>query len=367
MPTLRLSHAPRLLLAATAGLLVSALAGPASAGPRLPGRADLKVPQLLRRVVGLRGLLSTPRDAWPAHFKREAAIRAIETEIHERPDLENTFRDYYGHLGGKTLWRTRDALVMLGIGTVVNIGGFLQPHLLIPYLLAGVALDVFNFASRAYEVARMKRRTTVALLRDGRIPEELLAPHRDAVGAVEELGPGLPPAPPRGRARARLHENRLPGAVQKVFSLISTVAAHPTKWKSRWTREVALQALEAEVHKVPHLEWAFEQRYGELGGRSLWSLRDAVVMAGIGEAINIGGFLQPNLLVPYLVAGVAADLGTFGLRLASVARTRRQTLLSLIADGTVPDALLAPFNAALGRAPTDRNHAPRRARVAPSL
>jgi hypothetical protein len=115
-----------------------------------------------------------------------------------------------------------------------------------------------------------------------------------------------------------------------------------------WRRGQALRQLERAVHADPRLEAKFEQRFGLLGGKKQFSNRGAWAALGIGTAVNIGGFIQSNLLIPYLIAGAAVDLSAFAGRFISTRRMRRQTMLSLIKDGSIPARILEPHRGALG-------------------
>lgn len=159
-------------------------------------------------------------------------------------------------------------------------------------------------------------------------------------------------APPAKHAVVHVHA---PDALRKTLAVLRAAGGlTPRRINTRWRRERALLAIEKQLHADPQLDHLFDARYGELGGTKLWSKREALVALAIGTAVNIGGFLQPELIVPYLLLGVGVDLGNFSHSVVNVTRARRATTLSLLADGLVPQEIVAPHAAALAAPPRPR-------------
>ena len=144
---------------------------------------------------------------------------------------------------------------------------------------------------------------------------------------------GLPAPPPcRG-----LH----PVQTLRAFHPIQAV-------RGRWRQGRALRQLEKVILSKPRVVVKLEERFGKLGGKKQFASRGALAMLGIGTAVNIGGFLQSDLLIPYLIAGAVVDLSAFATHIIGNRRQRNKALISLIEDGTISDTDLHPFRKALG-------------------
>lgn len=154
-------------------VLVSSFGGPAFASPP-PVPVVAPRPALPKRMVlGVKG--------W---WAQRRALRAVERTIHEDPKLEKRFEEHFARLGGKKLWQAKDAWIALGIGSAINFGGYLQPEALIPYLIAGIAVDVGSFSVRQLANARARRKTLTAMIADHSVPMQVLKPHRQALGSL---------------------------------------------------------------------------------------------------------------------------------------------------------------------------------------
>lgn len=156
-----------------------------------------------------------------------------------------------------------------------------------------------------------------------------------AVILIVSVAHAAPPAP----APAPVHRTR-PHLFQNL--------------RARWQQGRALRRLEKIILAKPRLSVKFEERYGKLGGKKQFAARGPLAMLGIGTAVNIGGFIQSELLIPYLVAGAALDLSAFATHVIGNRRQRRKTLVSMIEDGTISNTDLRPFRKALGM--TDKGH-----------
>lgn len=125
--------------------------------------------------------------------------------------------------------------------------------------------------------------------------------------------------------------------------------AHPIQTlRAVWQRERALRALERVVQAKPRLAVKYQERYGRISGGKQFTSRGPVAMLGIGTAVNIGGFIQSDQLIPYLILGAAVDLSAFATHMVGTGRLRRKTIISLIEDHTISDTDLKPFRDALG-------------------
>jgi len=130
---------------------------------------------------------------------------------------------------------------------------------------------------------------------------------------------------------------------------------HPFKASTaRWQQGRALRKLEQVVLAKPRIAIKFEERYGKIGGKNQFASRGPLAMLGIGTAVNLGGFIQSDQLVPYLVAGAVVDLSAFATHVIGTRRQRRKAIVSMIEDGTISSTDLHPFRKALGM--TDKGH-----------
>jgi len=124
--------------------------------------------------------------------------------------------------------------------------------------------------------------------------------------------------------------------------------------KARWCQARALGALEQQVLAKPRMVIKFEEHYGKVGGKNQFRAKGALAMLGIGTAVNLGGFIQSELLIPYLVAGAVVDLSAFATHVIGTRRQRRKAMISMIEDGTISSTDLHPFRKALGM--TENGH-----------
>jgi hypothetical protein len=122
------------------------------------------------------------QNKWQQH----QALNAIEKAIHGDPALEKEFLDHYAEIGGRKIVSTKDAYVMLAIGSLVNIGGYLQPDVLMPYLLAGAAIDATTFSTRVYSVKKMKRQTILSMMQQGMLPVTLTTQYQDLLAPLSK-------------------------------------------------------------------------------------------------------------------------------------------------------------------------------------
>jgi hypothetical protein len=130
---------------------------------------------------------------------------------------------------------------------------------------------------------------------------------------------------------------------------------HPVKAvRARLRQRRALRKLERVVLARPRLAVRFEERYGKIGGKNQFGARGPLAMLGLGTIVNIGGFIQSEQLIPYLIAGGLVDLSAFATHIINNRRQRRKTIVSMVEDATISNTCLRPFRAALGM--TDKGH-----------
>ena len=135
---------------------------------------------------------------------------------------------------------------------------------------------------------------------------------------------------------------------------------HPIKAvKAKWQKERALMKLEKVVRAKPRLAVKFRERYGKLGGKRQFGTRSEWAMMTFGTAINIGGVVDPERSLHYLVASTIVNLGTVARHVFSIKRMRRKTIISMVEDNTISNTDLKPFRKALGLASNGRRLTPR--------
>ena len=128
---------------------------------------------------------------------------------------------------------------------------------------------------------------------------------------------------------------------------------------AKWRKERALLQLEKVVRAKPRLAVKFRERYGKLGGKRQFGTRSEWAMMTLGTAINIGGVVDPDRMMHYLIAGTAVNLATVARHVFSIKRMRRKTLISMVEDGTISKTDLKPFRKALGLSANGRRLTPR--------
>lgn len=159
-----------------------------------------------------------------------------------------------------------------------------------------------------------------------------------AVALSVSLAHATPPAPPP-----------VPPAHGVLHPVQTLRAFHPIQaLRGRLRQGRALRQLEKVILSKPRVVVKLEERFGKLGGKKQFASRGALAMLGIGTAVNIGGFIQSDQLVPYLIAGALVDLSAFATHVIGNRRQRHRALVSLIEDGTISDTDLRPFRKALG-------------------
>jgi hypothetical protein len=135
---------------------------------------------------------------------------------------------------------------------------------------------------------------------------------------------------------------------------------HPIKAiKAKWRKERALVKLERVVRAKPRLAVKFRERYGKLGGKRQFGTRGEWAMMTIGTAVNIGGVVDPEHMIHYLVASTVVNLGTVARHVFSIKRMRRKTIISMVEDGTISNTDLKPFRDALGLRANGRRLTPK--------
>jgi hypothetical protein len=128
---------------------------------------------------------------------------------------------------------------------------------------------------------------------------------------------------------------------------------------AKWRKERALRQLEKVIRAKPRVSVKFRERYGKLGGRAQFGTRSEWTMMTLGTAINVGGVVDPDHVVHYLVASTLVGLGTVAKHVFSTKRKRRAAIISMVEDGTISNTDLKPFRKALGLRENSRRLTPR--------
>lgn len=129
--------------------------------------------------------------------------------------------------------------------------------------------------------------------------------------------------------------------------------------RAKWRKERALSKIQKIVRAKPRLGVKFRERYGKLGGKTLFGSRSEWTALGMGTAINIGGVVDPDRALYYLAASTLVGLGTAATHVIKNKRMRRKAIISMIEDKTISDTDLKPFREALGLNTRNRRLTPR--------
>ncbi len=123
-----------------------------------------------------------PIRAVQAKWRKDRALRKIQTIIRAKPRLVVKFRERYGKLGGQKQFGSKSEWTALGMGTAINIGGVVDPDRALYYLAASTLVGLGTAATHIFKNKRMRRKAIISMIEDKTISDTDLKPFRNALG-----------------------------------------------------------------------------------------------------------------------------------------------------------------------------------------